>query len=110
MQAIAPAMLRAKETVSGSYVLRELQPSNDRLTIDDARGDSHHLRSAAKSMGQLTAWAQLRSSGRQGSATADELIAFAEASGWKKSLIDYGRSYATQVQRDYRQFVRAQKW
>ncbi len=109
MQAIAPAMLDAKKTVDGGYVLRELQPSNDRLTIDDARGDSHRLRSAAKSMGQLTAWAQLRSSGRQGSATADDLIAFAGLSGWKKSLIDYGRWYATQVQRDYRQFVRAQK-
>jgi len=108
MQAIAPAMLHAKKTARGGYVLRELQPSNDRLTIDDARGDPHQLRSAAKSMGQITAWDQLRSSGRQGSATAEDLIAFAGTSAWKKVVIDYGRRYAKQVQRDYKQFVEAQ--
>jgi len=59
-------------------------------------------------MGRVTAWAQLRSSGRQGSATADDLIKFAGASGWKRRLIDYGRSYETRVQADYKQFVDAQ--
>ncbi|HEX9130170.1 MAG TPA: DUF2252 family protein, partial [Gemmatimonadaceae bacterium] len=74
----------------------------------DARGNQHHLRSAAKAMGRVIAWAQLRSSGRQDSATADDLIAFAGASGWRRRLIDYGRAYETQVQRDYKQFVDAQ--
>jgi hypothetical protein len=60
-------------------------------------------------MGRVTAWAQLRSSGRQGSATADDLIAFAGANGWKQRLIDFGRWYATQVKRDHEQFVEAQK-
>jgi uncharacterized protein (DUF2252 family) len=109
MQAIAPALLHAKKIGRGGYVLRELQPSNDRLSLDDAKGDHHRLRSAAKAMGRVTAWSQLRSSGRQGSATADALIAFAQASGWKQRLIDFGRWYATQVQRDYKQFVDAQK-
>ena len=108
MQAIAPALLHAKKIGPGGYVLHELQPSNDRLSLKDARRNRHHLRSAAKAMGRVTAWAQLRSSGRQGSATADDLVAFAEASGWKRPLIDYGRSYETQVQRDYKQFVDAQ--
>jgi len=109
MQAIAPALLHAKKIGLGGYVLHELQPSSDRLTLDDARGDHRHLRSAAKAMGHVTAWAQLRSSGRQGSATADDLIAFAGASGWKQRLIDFGRRYETQVQRDYEQFVDSQK-
>jgi hypothetical protein len=60
-------------------------------------------------MGRVTAWAQLRSSGRQGSATADDLIAFAGANGWKPRLIDFGRSYESQVQRDHEQFIEAQK-
>jgi len=59
-------------------------------------------------MGRVTAWAQLRSSGREGSAPADDLIGFAGASGWKRRLIDYARSYESQVQRDYKQFVDAQ--
>jgi hypothetical protein len=60
-------------------------------------------------MGRLTAWAQLRSSGRDGSATADDLIEFAEASGWKRRILEYGRQYATEVRRDYKEFVAAQK-
>jgi len=105
MQAIAPAMLDAMRIGRGGYVLRELQPTNDRLSLEDARDNPHHLHSAAKAMGHVTAWAQLRSSGRQESATADALISFAGAHGWQRRLVDYGRSYAAQVDRDYKQFV-----
>jgi len=107
MQAIAPALLHSSNIGRGGFVLRELQPSNDRLSLKDARGHPHHLRSAAKSMGRLTAWAQLRSSGREGSAVADDLVAFADASGWKQRIIEYGRSYEVQVRRDYKEFVGA---
>jgi uncharacterized protein (DUF2252 family) len=109
MQAIAPAMLHAKKIGRGGYILRELQPTSDRLSLKDARGDARGLHSAAKSMGRVTAWAQLRSSGREGSATTDDLIEFAEASGWKRRTIEYGRKYATEVRRDYKEFVEAQK-
>lgn len=109
MQAIAPALLHARSIGRGGFILRELQPTNDRLSLKDARGHPHHLRSAAKSMGRLTAWAQLRSSGRKGSALADDLVAFADASGWKQSIIEYGRSYQAQVRRDYKEFVDAPK-
>lgn len=105
MQAIAPAMLHGKKVGRGGYVLRELQPTNDRLSLKDARGDPRELRSAAKSMGSVTAWAQLRSSGRDGSAIADSLISFAAASEWKRRIIDYGRLYEAQVRRDYKDFV-----
>jgi len=109
MQAVAPALLHARSIGHGGYILRELQPTSDRLSLKDARGHPHHLRSAAKSMGRLTAWAQLRSSGRQGSAIADDLVAFADASGWKQRVIEYGRSYQAQVRRDYKEFVDAPK-
>jgi uncharacterized protein (DUF2252 family) len=109
MQAIAPAMLDVIKIGRGGFVLRELQPTTDRLSLKDARDNPRHLRSAAKAMGHVTAWAQLRSSGRQGSGTADDLIAFAGASGWRRRLIAYGQSYDTQVQSDYKQFVDAQK-
>ena len=109
MQGIAPALLDAVKIGRGGYVLRELQPSKDRLTLKDARGHPRRLRGVIETMGHVTAWAQLRSGGRQGSATADDLIEFADASDWQRRLIDYGRSYAAQVERDYNQFVVAQK-
>jgi uncharacterized protein (DUF2252 family) len=109
MQGTAPALLDAVNIGSGGYVLRELQPSKDRLTLKDARGRPGRLRSVISTMAHVTAWAQLRSSGRQGSAIADDLIAFAEHSGWQRPLINYGRLYAAQVERDFKVFVRTQK-
>lgn len=109
MQGTAPALLDAVTIGSGGYVLRELQPSKDRLTLKDARGRPGRFRSVIATMAHVTAWAQLRSSGRQGSAVADDLIAFAEASDWQRPLIHYGRLYAAQVEQDYKVFVRTQK-
>ena len=109
MQAMAPALLDAITIGRRGYVLRELQPTKDRLTLKDARGHPRYLRTAAQTMGRVTAWAQLRSSGRQGSAISDDLIAFAEKGGWQSRLIDYGRAYAAQVERDYRAFVGTQR-
>ena len=109
MQAISPAMLHAKSIGRRGYVLREIQPSGDRLRVEDAKGKLRHLRSGGKVMGEVTAWAQLRSSGRQGSAIADDLIAFGRRNDWKKPILDYGRSYARQVERDYKEFVAARK-
>ena len=91
--------------------MRELQPSKDRLTLKDARGDAERLHSVVETMGRLTAWAQLRSSGRQGSASIDDLIAFAGDRQWRsmqRSTIAYGRAYEAQVRSDYRQFVAKQ--
>jgi uncharacterized protein (DUF2252 family) len=105
MQAIAPAFLRAVTMGSSSFVVRELQPSEDRLTLTDARGHSRRLRMVMQTMGHATAWAQLRSAGRDGSAIADELIAFGRQTGWRRTLLDFGRRYRHQVERDYKQFV-----
>jgi uncharacterized protein (DUF2252 family) len=109
MQAMAPALLDAVPKEHGGYVLRELQPSKDRLTLKDAKGHPRRLRSAIETMGRLTAWAQLRSSGREGSAIVDDLIAFARGDSWQRELIAYARSYAARVDRDYKEFVAAQK-
>jgi uncharacterized protein (DUF2252 family) len=109
MQGTTPALLDAVKLGRRGYVLRELQPSKDRLTLKDAKGQPGRLRSVVSTMARVTAWAQLRSSGRQGSAAADHLIAFADDSRWQRSLIDHGRLYAAQVERDFNVFVRTQK-
>jgi Uncharacterized protein conserved in bacteria (DUF2252) len=59
-----------------------------------------------RSMGRITAWGQLRSGGRDGSAIADELIAFAALPNWHEPLLDYAQAYAVQVEADYEVFCR----
>ena len=109
MQAVVPAMLNAVRIGEGGYVLRELQSTKDRLSLKHLRGHQANLRSAVETMGHLTAWAHLRSSGRDGSAITEDLTAFARADDWQKRLIEFCQSYAGQVDRDYKQFVAAQK-
>ncbi len=52
-------------------------------------------------MAQCLAWAQLRSSGRQGSATTDELIDFAQRKKWRNKLTSLAYELAGQVKSDW---------
>ena len=53
-------------------------------------------------MADANASGQLRSSGRQGSSIADELIAFATNNKiWKKKILLYAKQYAQQVAKDF---------
>jgi uncharacterized protein (DUF2252 family) len=101
-QAAPPAFLRAL----GCWVLRELLPSEDRVSLasaTDAQFDEY-----VQTVAALAAWMQLRSSGRLGSASADELGAFgANLSQWIPAWIRFATSYAATNERRHRQFVKA---
>ena len=107
-QESSPALLSPLTLNGKSFVLRELQPTADRVKLEDGEGKIKRLTKVINTMAQVTAWGELRSSGRQGSAIADDLIAFAEsASEWHNPLLDYSREYAAQVERDYQTFCAA---
>lgn len=76
-QAIAPAFLMPVRYAGRSFVLKELQPLQDRLSLEQACGEPARFFEIMTAMGHLVAWSALRSSGRQGAANADALIAFA---------------------------------
>lgn len=107
MQAVTPALLQPVLLNRQPYVLRELQPAGDRLGLDLWNGKARRLEKAIGTAGQLLAWAQLRSGGRQGSAIADELIEFGQADWWHQELTAYCRFYATQVESDYGEYCKA---
>ena len=107
MQAISPAFLRAVNMGRKSYVLRGLQPTEDRVALTDWHGKLERLDGVLDAMGKLSAWAQLRSSGRQGSATADELIAFAEKRRWAAQLHELAQDCTRQVRRDWKTYCKA---
>ncbi len=100
-----PALLMPLELDGKSYVLRELQPTADRVDLAAWNGKIKRLKKVVQTMAEVTAWGQLRSGGRQGSAIADDLIAFAEdAATWHPLLLNYARSYATQIEADFTLF------
>jgi uncharacterized protein (DUF2252 family) len=107
MQAVSPAFFRAVTMGNKSYVLRGLQPTEDRVALADWDGKLERLEGVLEAMGKLTAWAQLRSSGRQGSATADELIAFSEKRRWPLELQALAKECVKQVRRDWKTYAKA---
>jgi uncharacterized protein (DUF2252 family) len=108
-QQAPPALLHRLNQDDQSYILRELQPSADKIDLADHEGKLKRFTTVVQTMGEVTAWGQIRSSGRQGSAITDDLIAFAQQSPtWQPDLLDYARHYAQQVRSDYQAFQRWQ--
>ena len=104
VQAVSPAFLNAVQIGNRSYVMRELLPDSDRLHLELWNGKLRRLEKVMHAMGKVVAWDQLRSSGRQGSAIADEWIAFAARSDWRTPLLEYADGYAIQVVNDWNEF------
>ena len=104
MQAVSMAFLQPVFFDENPCVLRALQPSEDRVAMSGAHqtgGDLDHL---VCTMGQLVAWAQLRSAGRDDSAIADELIEFGQRKKWKEQLLSASHDCAVQARRDAASF------
>ena len=104
MQAISPALLHAVELDGAHFVLRELQPTEDRLALEHWHRRLGRLRKVMSTIGRLVAWAQLRSSSRDGSARIDDLIAFAGQRSWRRELVRAASEYSKHVERDWRAF------
>ena len=105
IQSVPPALLSTFSFGDKSFIIRELQPTSDK--IDFALFENHvdNLTDILDKMAKIVAWGQLRSGGRQGSATADTLIAFAQnATHWHKPLMAFVEHYADKVRADYADF------
>jgi uncharacterized protein (DUF2252 family) len=112
MQAVPPARLAALSVALPAgetpCVLRELQPSEDRVTRAQLKG-ARRVERFMETLGQLVAWAQLRSAGRGGSATADDLREWgASLDGAARSaLTEDARARQATTERQWRAFVEA---
>ena len=109
MQNIPPALLSTTIFQDDPYVLKEMQPTADKIDFLMVRDRYKDVERVIRDMALLTASAQLRSSGRQGSTLADELIAFGKDQHWQQALLDYAVAYAAKVKKDYQAYFTAYK-
>jgi uncharacterized protein (DUF2252 family) len=107
MQAVSMAFLQPVHMDGRSYVLRALQPLEDRVPLAKYHKHIDYMVGVVRVMGECTAWAQLRSSGRQSSAIADQLIDFAGAKKWRTKLLNAAYELANQVQADWHTYCEA---
>lgn len=105
MQDVPEALLTTTIFRGNSYKIQEMQPTEDKIEFHQVKDDIEHVYELVENMALLTASAQLRSSGRQGSAIADELIAFGQSTTWQEPVQTYAQTYARQVKSDYIQYT-----
>ena len=105
MQYIIPAFLSSFSFHNDTYLVKQLQPEQDKITFKDYIDKPHKIIEAWQSMARLIAYAQIRSAGRNGSDNIDALITFAtQSEKWKPQLQEYAYNYAQQVLQDYDHF------
>ena len=107
MQGMPPALLAPVLMNSISYVLRELQPQEDKVNTELLHGKVRRLEKLVRVLAQVVAWSQLRSGGRQGAAASYEIMSFATKKRWRTTLLAYAKKYAIQVEEDYKEFCAA---
>ena len=105
MQNISPALLSTLNFKGNNYVLQEMQPTADKINFQQIAGTQKDLERVLTDMAVLTASAQIRSGGMQGSAINDELSFFANTLSWQKPILEYSKLYAAQVKKDYQEFI-----
>jgi uncharacterized protein (DUF2252 family) len=105
MQNVSPAFLSSLPLDGCDFLVQEMQPAEDKITFDLVRDRPRDLEEIICTMASLTASAQLRSSGRQQSAVADELIGFGEDASWQQPLFDLAMEQARQTSSYYHQYL-----
>jgi hypothetical protein len=77
------------------------------VALSDWDGKLPRLEEVVKNMAQLSAWAHLRSGGRQKSSIADELIAFGNRQDWQVPLVNVAMQCEAQVAADWKAYCDA---
>jgi uncharacterized protein (DUF2252 family) len=105
MEFCPPALLRATYYDKKWFVLKELQPVQDKVDLTLARGRLDKLEDIILPMSRLAAYAHLRGTGRQGSSTADELSESVSRSKWLNQRFELAQELAAQTRKDYKNFL-----
>jgi uncharacterized protein (DUF2252 family) len=107
IEAIAPALLTTLVMGGRSYVLKELQPVEQRVNLASCEGKRQRLDIIVRSMGELTAWGQLRAAGWRGSALREELGDFAAGGRWSKELLELARQRSRLMSKYWKEYCAA---
>jgi uncharacterized protein (DUF2252 family) len=109
LQHVAPAFLSTFQHENKWFIVKELQPTEDKISLKGMMDQPENLEMYMKDLGMIVASAHLRGSGRRGAASADELKVFAESPGWMEEVTDWAIEYTRQVKKDYVSFCKAYK-
>ena len=107
VQAISPARLAAITDGARSYVLKELQPTADRLDLALAHGHVGRLESVIRSMAEVTAWGHLRGCSRLGAASVEALQRYVGGDAWGRKLAAIAKDSRARTLAQWRTYCKA---
>lgn len=105
--AMPPAFLKTLEWEGESYVVRELQPVDDRVRLGGWEKHPKKLGDAIVTMAAVSAWMHLRGGAWNGSASVDQLSAFARRDDWATALMQCVHEAHQRTEHQFRQFAEA---
>jgi uncharacterized protein (DUF2252 family) len=106
MQNVCPALLGFVSFDREPFLVKRLQPSEDRVNFKLLRKKDKDISQVIKDMAALAASAHLRSAARKGAATPDELMAFGNSDSWQNEIVNLSREYSKQVKAYHYEFIR----
>ncbi len=107
LENVTPALLGTMVHENKTYTIKKFQPIQDRMDLRLCKGKTKKFKEVIGTFAGIVASAQLRSTGRQGSVTTDELINFfKKANFWEKDILIYCKEYAVKVNKDYLSFLK----
>jgi uncharacterized protein (DUF2252 family) len=105
MQNRSPALLSTSDFKGDSYVMQEMQPTKDSINFKQIKDQYRDMYRVVDDMAMLTASAQLRSSGQQGSAIKDDLKEFGEDESWQPMILNCAIESSHKVKTAYTIFL-----
>ena len=105
MNDTAPAAFTTMQVEKEHYILKKHRPQEDKFTLLAFKEEKADFRKLVKELGSLVAWAQLRSSGLDGTATGDDLIKFVQTNKLNQVTPTANKLYK-QVLADYKSYVK----
>lgn len=86
-QAIAPALLKPVHFEQKAYLIKELQPSQDRLDLSQWQGNLIRLDNVFETMAEVVAWSHLRNAGFNQAAKPETFMKFGEDyPNWREAV------------------------
>jgi uncharacterized protein (DUF2252 family) len=106
-QGVPPPLLAAMRDGKRSFVIKELEPIEDRVRWEKWGGKLERLERLMATMGEVTAWSHLRGASWRGADDAHSLGKFGNDRDWPIHAMTYARAYAERVAVDYARFREA---